>query len=391
MPPPARRLEEILEALTRVYVSRDALVHNLELFRLLAGHDRHVMPVVKSNAYGHGLVQVLGALGDSNVSWYGVNSLEEGLALRGHLPNVRVLVMGFVDPDRYDDVLAHDLDVVVTTAAELDRLAEAAGAAGTRARAHLKVETGTHRRGAMPSTFTDVAAAITRHPDRLEPVGLTTHFANIEDTLEHDYADSQKRAFTAAEKELSALGVRFASRHIACTAAALLFPETHLEMVRVGIGLYGLWPSRETLLSYRTERDHPIELRPALRWVTTVTEVKDVPAGAFIGYGRTYRTSVPSRIAILPIGYYEGYDRGLSGRAHVLVRGERAPVRGRVCMNMCMIDVTHIPDARVGDEACLLGVQGDEEIRADDLARWCDTINYEVVTRIPAHLPRILS
>ena len=157
----------------------------------------------------------------------------------------------------------------------------------------------------------------------------------------------------------------------------------------VGIGLYGLWPSRETLLSLRMSSQTPVDLRPCLSWRTRVTQIKEVAAGEYVGYGCTYRTSVRSRIGVLPIGYHEGYDRRLSNAAHVLVRGQRAPVRGRVCMNMTLVDLTHVSGAVVGDPATLIGASGDETITAEELAGWAGTINYEIVTRIHPSLPRI--
>jgi alanine racemase len=179
-------------------------------------------------------------------------------------------------------------------------------------------------------------------------------------------------------------------RHAACSAAALLFTETHLDLARVGISLYGLWPSRETYVSCLEEGQPALDLHPALTWKTRVAQVKNVAEGSFIGYGCTYRTTRPSRIAALPVGYHEGYDRGLSGVAHVLVRGRRAPVRGRVCMNICMVDVTDIPGVEVEDEVVLLGTQGDERVSAEQLAAWCGTISYEIVSRIHPGLPRLV-
>jgi alanine racemase len=321
--------------------------------------------------------------------WYGVNALDEGIALRGLVDETsRIVVLGYVVPERFAEALAHDLDVVLTNPDELDVLDRVARDTGRRGRVHVKVETGTHRRG-MVAADLDALVPLAARLERVDLEGIATHFANIEDTLEHDYAESQLRRFHAVADDLAKRGVRFRYRHVACTAASLLFPQTSLELSRVGIGLYGLWPSRETWVSYRNVRRDPVELRPCLRWVTRVTQVKDVPRGAFVGYGRTYRMTADGRLAVLPVGYHEGYDRHLSNVAHVLVGGQRAPVRGRVCMNMILVDVSHIPDVAVGHEAVLLGSQGTETVTADDLAGWAGTINYEIVTRIHPELPRV--
>ena len=170
----------------------------------------------------------------------------------------------------------------------------------------------------------------------------------------------------------------------------LLFTRTHLDLTRVGIAMYGLWPSKETLLSSHERGRTPIELEPALTWKTRIAQIKQVPEGALVGYGCSWKATRASRLAILPVGYAEGYDRALSGVAHVLVRGRRAPVRGRICMNITIIDVTDIPDAALEDEVVLLGTQGDERLSAEELADWAGTISYEIVARIHPGLPRLI-
>lgn len=363
------------------------LVHNYRLFARRMGAGRHVMPIVKSNAYGHGIDLVVRALAGEGASWFGVNAADEAFRVRALAERARVLVLGYVPPARFDAVVADGIDFVVTNPGEIPHIDAAAARAGRPARVHLKVETGTHRRGIVPEEIGEVAE-LARRARAIEWVGLATHFANIEDTVNHSYAELQIRRFREMDTAFAELGVHFELRHTACTAAALLFPETFYDLARVGIGLYGLWPSRETRLSLRFAEGDPAELRPCLTWVTELVQIKPAPPGAYVGYGRTYRTSAESRLAILPVGYAEGFDRHLSNTAHVLVRGKRAPVRGRVCMNMTIVDVTHVPEARVGDEVVLIGSQGEEEIFADDVAAWAETIHYEVVTRIHPGIPR---
>ena len=218
--------------------------------------------------------------------------------------------------------------------------------------------------------------------------GLSTHFANIEDTTDHSYADAQLARFEEALATVERLGGRPPIVHTACTAAAILFPNTHFTMLRTGIGLYGLWPSRETRISARERAGSMPDLRPVLSWKTRLVQVKELPAASYVGYGCSYRTTRRTRVGVLPVGYSDGYDRALGNRAHVLVRGRRAPVIGRICMNLCMADVTDVPDARLDDEVVLLGTDGDEAISAETMAEWAGTINYEVVSRINPLLPR---
>ncbi len=219
--------------------------------------------------------------------------------------------------------------------------------------------------------------------------GLATHFANIEDTIDHSYAERQLERFRRAASQLDAAGIDVPIKHCANSAAAILFPETHFQMIRPGIATYGMWPSKETQTAFLKERGNSFALRPALTWKARIAQIKTVPAGEHIGYGCTFRTGHATRLAIVPIGYYDGYDRGIAG-GHVLIHGRQAPVRGRICMNIIMVEVTDIPAARIEDEVVLLGCQGDESISAEQFAAWAGTINYEVTTRINERIPRMV-
>lgn len=368
-----------------IEVRAAALEHNVRVFRRLIGPGRLLGVVVKGNAYGHGMIPVARAVLAAGADWLDVFGIEEAFALRAAGITAPILVLG---PTRPDDLArAAGEDVCVT-------VADPVAAASARAletgllRVHLKLETGTHRQGLQAGDFGVLAALAAAPHVRIE--GAYTHFADIEDTTDHRFALSQLASFEQQLAELARSGIRPAIRHTACTAALLLLPATHFEMARVGIGAYGLWPSRETRVSLRERASEALELAPVMAWKTRVTQVKAVAAGASVGYGRTYKTTRASRLAVLPVGYANGYDRHLSNRAHVLVRGQRAAVRGRVMMNMTLVDVTDVEGASVGDEVVLLGAQGAESISADDLAAWQGTINYEVVTRVDPFAARIL-
>ena len=188
--------------------------------------------------------------------------------------------------------------------------------------------------------------------------GMSTHFANIEDTLNHAYAEKQIRTFEEALSIFEKKAGRPPFIHTACTAATILFPKTHFTMLRSGIGLYGLWPSRETFLSAQSGHLPMPDLRPVLSWKTRIVQVKEVPEGSYVGYGCTYRTTRRTLLGVLPVGYSDGFDRALGNRAHVLVKGKRAPVIGRICMNLCMVDLTDVPGVKLEEEAVLLGKLG---------------------------------
>lgn len=377
-----------------IELSESAYAHNLRFFRRRVGPEVELSAVVKSNAYGHGLEAIARLAIRHGADSFCVHALDEALALRRAGFPQDVLIMGHVPLARLGEVVAEDFRLVLYEIETARRLAGEAETRSRRARVHLKIETGTYRQGLDGAALEALVEEVKRLA-WLEVEGVYTHFANIEDTTRHDVAEQQMARFDAALANLEGHGIRPPVRHAACSAAILLFDSTHFDMVRLGISQYGLWSSKETLLSWALRApasEGPAEgvLQPVLSWKTRISQVKDVPAEAYVGYGCTYQTTRASRLAILPIGYADGYDRRLSNQAHVLVHGRRAPVRGRVCMNLVMIDVTDIPRARLEDEVVLLGRQGEQEITAADLAGWVGTIPYEIVARLSPALPRLV-
>ena len=371
-----------------VEIDGGALRSNITEFRRRLTSGTQLGAVVKSNAYGHGMIEVARTAAAS-ADWLCVNNVHEGVALRDAGLTLPILVMGYVPLDALDTIVERSLQPVVYNPETLDRLDAVASCRGARVGVHVKVETGTHRQGVLER---DVPAFISRLREKraLTLAGITTHFANIEDTTNHEFAESQIAAFARIAEAAAAIDSSRFLRHTACSAAALLFNRTHLDLARVGIALYGLWPSKETYVSCLERGKPSLDLRPVMTWKTRIAQVKQVPEGEYVGYGCAWRATRPTNIAVLPVGYYEGYDRELSGLAHVLIHGKRAPVRGRICMSMCMVDVTDIPAATLEDEVVLLGRQGDERITAEQLAAWANTISYEIVSRIHPSLPRVV-
>ena len=372
-----------------VEIDADAIRWNLKEFRRRVGPEVELGAVVKSNAYGHGMLEVAPVVLEGGATWLCVNNVDEALRLRTAGFTGRILVLGYIPVDALDAVVEHRLRPIVYNRETIDRLDGLAADAGVTVLVHLKIETGTHRQGVEEG---DVAAFVERIAAskglRLE--GLSTHFANIEDTTDHTFAERQIATFSRVVERVRASGTDIPVVHAACSAATLLFTRTHLDLARIGIALYGIWPSKETYVSCLERGKQTLDLRPAMTWKTRVAQVKTVPEGDYLGYGCTFRTTRESRIAVLPVGYHEGYDRALSNAGHVLVRGRRAPVRGRVCMNMTLVDVTDVPGVSLEDEVVLLGAQGDEHLRAEQLAEWCGTIPYEILSRIHPSLPRVV-
>jgi len=295
-----------------------------------------------------------------------------------------VLVMGWADDDELEYLVGAGVELVVPALEYLERVRAVARKLRMVARCHIKVETGTRRLGMEPA---EVRTLLRSAPGpEVEFCGIYSHFADIEDTTRHEFAGRQLETFRSLLKDVPEAGRL--RRHMACSAAALLFPATHFDFVRLGISAYGYWPSRETRISWQEQKGDGMKLCPALTWETRVAQVKKVSSGETVGYGRSYRAFSDSRIAVIPVGYYDGYDRRLSNSGIILIKGVEAPVRGRICMNMMMADVTHIPDVRAGDRVVLLGEGDNGRIDAGDMAERCGTIHYEILSRIAPHLPR---
>jgi alanine racemase len=374
-------------------IDAGALAHNAGVFREVLGNGVRVGGVLKGNAYGHGFAQVLPAAQAACDALY-VIEVGDALAIREfeartQAPRRPVLVLGAIDAAEAVELARAGVDVALTDPGQA-RFLPALRAAGVRLRGHVHLDTGLGREGFV---IDDLASALGWiAPDAVEVAGVLSHFANTEDVTEQDYAARQLAAFEEGAGQVQrALGLGAPlERHIAASAAALLLPAARQDVVRIGISLYGLWPSSETRLSARALLGRVPELRPALSWRCRSQLTKWLPAGSYVGYGCTYRCPTATRIAVLPLGYYDGYPRLLSSRAHALVEGQRCPVLGRVMMNHLVIDVTRAARSEAPVVATLLGRDGEEQVSADQLAAWAQTINYEIVTRIGAHLRRVV-
>jgi alanine racemase len=377
---------------TWLEISETAYKSNLSFFRKLLPRETEFSVVIKSNAYGHGLAEIAALATNHGADSFCVHSLEEALSLKKNGFQQDVLIMGPVLRSRLPEVVQNDFRIVLYNLESFLQLAEISHKLKKKTRIHLKLETGTFRQGIIE---TDLPKFLQNRKKFSYPAieGAYTHFANIEDTTNHQYAFGQLKLFQnmidmIREETQSNLKV-----HAACSAAILLFPQTYFDMVRLGISQYGLWPSRETYVSYKIKHADNSEnvLSPVLTWKSRIAQIKETSKNQAIGYGGTYQTTRKSKIAVIPVGYADGYDRGLSNQSYVIIKGQRAPVRGRVCMNLIMVDITDIPDVRLEDEVILLGQHGKNEISADYLASLCGTINYEFVTRINPEIPRIIS
>lgn len=362
-------------------INLDHIAHNVREIRRITDKKAEIMGVVKADAYGHGVMGVARTLLENGVSRLAVSMLDEAIQLRNNGISVPILVLSYTDPRRAEEIIRHDITQAVFSHDLAGALSDAAVRLGRNARIHIKIDTGMTRVGFMPGySAVKNVLQISALP-RIIIEGLFTHFASA-DEKDKGYTYMQFERFMSIWNELNRIGVYIPVKHCANSAGIIEFPEMHLDLVRPGLILYGMYPSDEVDKSR-------IELRPAMTLKANVVLVKDVEPDTCISYGRIFTTARPSKIATIPIGYADGYTRMLSNKGKVLVNGEIAPVVGRVCMDQCMVDVTDLgSEVKVGDEVVLFGTQGDSRIAIEEVAAAIGMINYEMVCIIGKRIPR---
>ena len=363
-------------------VNLDNIAHNVREVRRITNKHAEVMAVVKADAYGHGALQTAKTLLENGATSLAVSMLDEAIQLRQNGIDAPILVLSYTDPVRAEEIIRNDVTQTVFSHDLAEALSNAAVRLGRNVKVHVKIDTGMTRVGFMPGySAVKNVMQISRLP-RIIVEGLFTHFASA-DEADKTYTYMQFERFMSICSELERIGIFIPVKHVANSAAIIQFPEMHLDMVRAGIILYGMYPSKEVC------RDD-ILLKPAMTLKANVILVKEVEKGTCISYGRTFVTKRKSKIATIPIGYADGYSRILSGKVNVLINGESAPVVGRICMDQCMIDVTDMKsDVKVGDEVVLIGRQGEKRIDIEQIASAMNTINYEAVCIIGKRIPRV--
>jgi alanine racemase len=364
---------------TVCFIDHNALRWNLCQIRAKVGAQVKILAMIKANGYGHGAVAVAQTLAGVGSDAFGVATLEEGVELRRAGIQTPIIVLAGVYPGQLEEFFTSRLTPVIHELESLKQLDSAVHKRGATLNVHLKVDTGMGRLGLLVGETTAWVPEI-KKLRALQIEGVFSHFSQAE-SVDGVYTRKQLEIFTDVLEQLRSAGIAVQLTHFANSAATITLPAAYFDMVRPGIMLYGVYPSPAMAAQ--------IDLKPVLAWKTAILQLKKVPAGTAISYGQTFVTKRKSLIAALPVGYADGYARLLSNRGQALVRGERAPVVGRVCMDLTMLDVTDIRNVRQGDEVVLLGRQGDAEISADEMAAWADTISYEILTSIGARVLRI--
>ena len=369
-----------------------AIAHNVAELRRITQLESKLMAVVKSNGYGHGAVEVAECALQNGADTLGVARIEEGIQIREAGIRAPILIFGYTLPERAADLLKYELTPCVYTVAAARKFSETAASLEKKIKAHLKVDTGMGRLGQLANNFkADNSTAINADDieealaiaglNSLELEGIFTHFATA-DSSDKSYAEKQLHLFINYLRRLQQAGVNPPVTHAANSAALIDMPQSHLDMVRPGIAIYGLYPSDEV-------RKKKANLKPAMALKTRIIHLKKVPAGFKVSYGITHETRKPTTIATVPVGYADGLSRGLSSRGQMLVHGQRVPIIGRVCMDLTMLDVGSIENVQMGDEVVIFGQQGNETLTVDEMAAMLKTINYEIVSTMTARVPRV--
>jgi alanine racemase len=357
-----------------VEVDLSAISNNVRLICQLTGVD--VMAVIKANGYGHGAIPVAKSALSAGATWCGVARIDEAIELRQHLDNP-ILVLGFTPPGRYTDAIQNDITLAVWNGRQIQHAAGVARKLNRISKLHLKIDTGMSRLGALPEESTRLAGEI-RTYSSLDFNGIFTHFA-CADEVDQSSMENQLSSFNEIIKELGLKGLQPPLVHAANSAATLRRSDTHFNMVRTGIAIYGMHPSKDCQL--------PAEFQPVLSWKSVISQIKILPGGRGVSYGHRYHTTGNERIGTIPVGYADGFRRE-SGN-EVLISGKRVPVIGRVCMDQIIVQLDAVPEAKEGDEVILIGRQGDQQITAEEVGDRWGTINYEVTCGLSARVTRI--
>jgi len=373
-----------------ITVDLKAIDFNIKQFRRLLKPQTKIMAVVKANAYGHGLFEVAKQSIKSGANHLGVITAEEAITLRKHGVLQPIVVLGAVAKDEIAPLIRNKVAISIFNEESYRAVARMADIINRKAIVHVKLDTGINRLG-FPSVDSAlrVIKLISAKTRQFELEGLYSHLASVEE-LNQSYTNEQVLLFERLVRKVANAGIKIPIFSLAASAAAIMMPESRFNCIRIGISLYGLWPSRGVeLWCKRSKKTRNFRLKPALTYKTRLVQIKRVKAGSYIGYGCNYQAKSAMTVGVIPVGYFEGLPRRLSNLGFALFKGAVVPFVGRVCMNMTILDISRRPRAKVGDEIVLIGRSQHKEITATDVADWASTINYEIVSRLPEHITRI--
>ncbi len=378
-----------------IELSRSALEQNFSFLQSRAKNGVRISSVIKGNAYGHGIssfIPLAELCGIDHFSVFSADEAEGVLKFRSN-PDTDVMIMGMVRDEELSWAIKNGIEFYLFEMERLDRALEEASKLGKKARVHLQIETGMHRTGFEKPEWETVFQKIKENPESFDLKGICTHYAGAESVANYFRIQKQNETFREALEMAKSMFDQMPPVHASSSAAFLTMPDKQYDMVRIGIAQYGFWPSRETYMHHAKASEFDKDqdpLRRVMTWKSEVMSTKWVKAGDFIGYGNVYMAGRDMRIATVPIGYTHGFGRNLTNSGYVLIGGERANVSGLVNMNMITVDITDIPGVEKGNEVVLIGHQGDDQITVASFGEMTNNLNYEILTRLPASIPRIV-
>ncbi len=378
---------------SRIELSRSALANNFDYIRKHLQPGARLSHVVKGNAYGHGIDPFVPLAVELGADHFSVFDAHEAAAVLKALDrSVDVLIMGMISEEQLEWVIDNRVSFFVFDHNRLEQAVKVARKLKRKARVHIELETGMNRTGFAPENWTKTIAYLRQNADALDFQGLCTHFAGAESIANHLRVKDQIKRFRKGRAYFKKEGLPATQVHAACSAAVLRFPKTHFDLVRVGILQYGFWPNMETFIHTQTKdgSDHD-PLERVISWKSQVMNVKQVKKGEYVGYGTSYLATQDMTVAAVPVGYSHGFSRSLSNSGRALIRGLRVGVIGVVNMNVMMLDVSHLANIETGDEVILIGTQDDQEISVSSFSEYSDQMNYELLTRLPLDIPRIVT
>lgn len=370
----------------------DSVVNNLNFISSCLNPETRLCAVVKGNAYGHGLEQFATLLLKHGVNCFAVYSADEAFRLKQILPlQATLIIMGDTGFDSLEWCIRNNVEFFAFNFERLNEATRLARKVRKKALVHLELETGMYRTGFEHSELNALAGYLHVRSNEIKISGICTHFAGAELIANMPRVREQANRFNKMVVELESNGIHCNNLHACCSAALIRIPEMRLNMVRTGILLYGFWPSAEMAAEYTAKNpQNPNPLRRVMRWQSRVMSIKEVPAGEWVGYGETYLAYQNIRTAVVPVGYAHGYARSLSNQGMVIIGGIKLPVLGTINMNCLVVDITPATDVKPGDEVILIGHQGDQEISVASFAERSEQLNYEMLTRLPHAIPRII-
>jgi alanine racemase len=374
-----------------IEIDRTAFKKNLQFIRKQVGEHPVISSVVKGNAYGHGIEQMVGIAENYGIRHFSTFSTDEAFRVfNASTKKSQIMIMGMIDDESLPWIIDNRIGFYVFDLERLSAAVKVAKQLGKRARIHVEIETGFHRTGFEWEEREDLLAAIEQNTGCLELQGLCTHYAGAESVANYVRVKAQIANYLEYKKWFNEHGISFRCYHSACSAASLSYPETIMDMVRIGIALYGFWPSQETYMANFKQLDADMKnpLKRLISWKSCIMSIKNVKMGSFIGYGNSYMAPRNMTIALIPIGYCHGFSRNLSNLGKVLIHGKILPVVGTVTMNAISVDITDLSKPKKGDEVVIIGRQKNNEITVASFSESIQQVNYELLTRLPADIPR---